>query len=293
MAVTARYSLGDYLRLVKSGIVIGNSMHYMIGALIVVPLSWGGWTRVLIGLVGTALLIASACMVNNWLDRDYDKAMKRTAVRVTARGDITAGQLYGAAGILAVVGVILLWWLVNPLTAILGVIAWLSYSIVYTLSKPRTAWSTIIGTVPGALPAVAGYTAVTGQMTPTAWWLFALIVAWQLPHFYAIAVYRKSEYLAAKVSVLSTKVPARVMRRVIVVSLLGYVLVSVAAFWVEVDKLAAVAVVALAVAWFWQAWPYDEGKHETWARRLFGWSMYVSLGLLIAALLHFVLTGYM
>lgn len=282
-----RLAVGDYLRLIKSGIIIGNSLHYLIGVFIAVPLTWLDGYRALIGLVATVLLIASACMVNNWLDRDYDKAMKRTAVRVTARGDVTASQIYWAAGILGASGVALLWWLVNPLTAVLGIIAWVSYSIVYTLSKPRTAWSTIIGAIPGALPAAAGYTAVSGQLTATAWWLFALIVAWQLPHFYAIAVYRRSEYRAARVAVLSTKASAGQMRAVIVVTLVLFLVTAIMMAWTSLHWLAGVLLVGLAAAWLWQAWPYEAGRHELWARRLFGWSMYVSLGMLIAACLHF------
>lgn len=285
----AHWTLGDYLRLIKSGIIIGNSMHYTVGVLIAVPLLWSDIGRAAIGLVGTVLLIASACMVNNWLDRNYDKSMKRTAVRVTARGDIRQTTLYVIAGILLLVGVALLWWLVNPLTAILGVIAWLSYSLVYTLSKPRTAWSTIIGTVPGALPAVAGYTAVTGQLSIAAWLLGALIVAWQLPHFYAIAVYRRPEYAAARVRVLSTIVSSRRMRQVIVGTIALYVLAAGMMVWLVMHWAAGVVLVAIAVLWLVRSLQYSTKQHEQWARQMFGWSMYVSLGLVVAATLHFAL----
>lgn len=269
---------------------MGNSLHYIVGMLIAVPVLWSEVGRGAAGLIGTVALIASACIVNNWLDRHYDKAMKRTSVRATARGDVTARQIYWSAGILLLAGVLMLWWLVNPLTAILGLVAWVSYSFIYTISKPYTAWSTIIGTVPGALPAVAGYTSVTGQMTAAAWWIFALIVAWQLPHFYAIAVYRQREYQAAKVRVLSTIVSARTMRLVIVASLILYVLVAIGMAWAVLTWLSGLILVVLALAWLWQAWPYSEGRHEMWARRLFGWSMYVSLGLVVMAAAHVVIS---
>lgn len=289
----AKLTVGDYLRLIKSGIIMGNSLHYIVGLLIAVPTLWSEVGRGAAGLVGTALLIASACLVNNWLDRDYDKAMKRAAVRATARGEITARQIYIAAAIMGVTGLALLLVLVNPLTATLGAVAWVSYSVVYTLSKPRTAWSTIIGTVPGALPAVAGYTAVTGQMTAVAWWLFALIAAWQLPHFYAIAVYRRREYQRAKIPVLSTIVPKQTMRWVIVGSLLLYLVVAAWMAWVVLVGLAGVIVAVMAAMWLWRAWPYDEEADEAWARRLFGWSMYVSLGLVVASVVHLVLSLYL
>lgn len=289
----AKLTVGDYLRLIKSGIIMGNSLHYIVGLLIAVPTLWSEVGRGAVGLAGTALLIASACLVNNWLDRDYDKAMKRAAVRATARGEITARQIYIAAAIMGVTGLALLLVLVNPLTATLGAVAWVSYSVVYTLSKPRTAWSTIIGTVPGALPAVAGYTAVTGQMTAVAWWLFALIAAWQLPHFYAIAVYRRREYQRAKIPVLSTIVPKQTMRWVIVGSLLLYLVVAAWMAWVVLVGLAGVIVAVMAAMWLWRAWPYDEEADEAWARRLFGWSMYVSLGLVVASVVHLVLSLYL
>lgn len=284
----ARFTIRDYLRLIKSGIVMGNSLHYIVGVLIAVPLLWGDVVRASIGLVATALLIASACLVNNWLDRSYDKAMSRTSVRLTAAGRVSALQIYSVAGVLAVVGVVMLWLLVNPLTAILGVIAWISYSIIYTLSKRYTAWNTVIGTIPGALPALAGYTAVTGQLTTTGWWLFALIVAWQLPHFYAIAIYRRREYRAAGVKMLSTIVPAKTMYVVMVATLAPYVAAAVLLAYTSLQAVAGAILVGLALLWFFKLWPYEPSQHEAWARRQFGWSMYISLGLVLVAIVHFV-----
>lgn len=282
----------DYLRLIKPGIVIGNSLHFIVGVLIAVPLSWSQGASALVGLLATALLIASACLVNNWLDRRFDKAMQRTKVRATAQNKISSRRLFTVAGLLGGIGLMILLLWVNPLTAGLGLLAWLSYSLVYTLSKPRTVHSTIIGTLPGALPAVAGYTAVVNQFDSTAWLLLLLIGVWQLPHFYAIAIYRRSDYQAAGLPILSTRVSAASMRRVMVATLLMYAVAASLFAIVALHWLPGLIIISMAIWWLSQAWPYDTKQHEAWARRLFVGSMKVSLGLLVVSLVHFTLVWF-
>lgn len=291
----AKLTFADYRRLVKTGIIYGNSLHYIIGALIAVPLVWADAGRAAIGLIATMLLIASACMVNNWLDRKYDTRMERTAGRVTASSRVNARQIYTWASILGLVGAALLFVLVNPLTALLGVAAWVSYSIIYTLSKPHTAWSTIIGTVPGALPALAGYTAVSGEITSAGWWLFGLIVAWQLPHFYAISVYRRSDYRVAGVAVLSTRVSAPTMRVVIIICLLLYLAVAVGMAATTLGAVAGGVLVVAAAVWLLRSsvGTYDNQQHESWARGVFIWSMLVSIGMLLASMVYFAQIRFM
>jgi protoheme IX farnesyltransferase len=105
------------------------------------------------------------------------------------------------AVLLGVVGTGVLIWKVNLLTAVLGLFGLVTYVGAYTPAKHRTPYATLLGTIPGAVPPVAGYTAVLNQLDGTCFLLFTILVAWQMPHFYAIAIRRLSEYKAAKVPV--------------------------------------------------------------------------------------------
>jgi protoheme IX farnesyltransferase len=153
---------------------------------------------------GVTLVIASACVMNNLLDRQLDKKMSRTRHRALPSGRISpaAGLVFGV--ILGVLGFGILSF-TNVLTmAILGV-GYVGYVAAYGWSKRHTVHSTLIGTIPGGASLVAGYTAVTGQLDRAAAILFIIMLAWQMVHFYAIAVYRLKDYSAAKLPVLPVK----------------------------------------------------------------------------------------
>jgi heme o synthase len=150
--------------------------------------------RLAVVVVGAGLVAGGSAMLNQWLERDRDARMTRTADRPLPAGRIAPadaallGALLVAGGttVLAVAG--------NALTALLGAACALTYVLLYTPLKTRTTLNTLVGTIPGALPPVMGVAAATGGLPPVAFFLFALLAAWQLPHFLSIAWLYRDDY---------------------------------------------------------------------------------------------------
>lgn len=280
--------LRSYYRAVKPGIVYGNMLHVLIGVLLALRYQHE-WSAALGVVVGTAFVIASACVINNIIDREYDAKMQRTKSRPLAAATLSVTQAAIFAGILAIIGFTILATTTNMLTTWLGVIAYVSYAFIYTYSKRATVHSTLIGTIPGALPAMAGYTAVSGTMDVTAWLIFLVIVTWQLPHFYAIAVFRRQDYLAAGLPILSTMVPVSRMRQVIMVSVAAFWLSALCFSLIALSLPSAIVFMIMATYWLFVV-VRSKPNEERWARRIFGVSMQVSLALCLVALVDFALS---
>jgi protoheme IX farnesyltransferase len=160
-------------------------------------------------MIGVALVIASACVFNNYFDRDIDAKMTRTKDRPSVSGTVSprAALIYGA--VLGLAGFVLLYIYVNALTTYLILVGFFVYVFWYTPLKPCSASAVYVGAVAGAAPIVAGYTAVTDRIDWVALFLFLFLFVWQLPHFFAIAAYRYDEYAAAGVPLLVRHPTAR------------------------------------------------------------------------------------
>ena len=192
-----------YYQLVKPGIVYSNAIATMAGFF----LAYAQLGRFDIGIflgvvIGTSFIIASACVLNNYIDRHIDKRMKRTSKRATAAGKISRTNVLAYTVTLGLIGLTILGLLTNILTMALGVLAYISYIVLYGIGKRKTVHGTLVGAISGGLPPVAGYAALTNQLDMAAILLFFVLVAWQMPHFYAIAMRRKDEYAAASIPVL-------------------------------------------------------------------------------------------
>lgn len=152
-------------------------------------------------LVGTALAVASANTLNCWLERDVDARMARTRDRPLPAGRLSARAALTSGLILGLVSIPLLVASANGVTAILGAGAIVSYVGIYTPMKLRSPKALLVGAVPGAVPPLLGWTAVSGRLDAGGLVLFAILFLWQLPHFIAIAIARKEEYAAAGIRV--------------------------------------------------------------------------------------------
>lgn len=178
-------------------------------------------------LAGTALIVGSANTLNMWLERDLDCLMVRTKNRPLPGGRLlpTTALVWGALQgvlalpILALAGVV---------PAGLGMVALLLYVGAYTPMKQRTHWSIWVGAVPGAMPALMGWTAATGRIDLGGVAVFAVLFFWQIPHTYAIAIYRQREYDAAGMKTLPSMRGLPATRRAIVGFLVVQVAVSLA-----------------------------------------------------------------
>jgi len=148
-------------------------------------------------LFGTALVASGAAALNQWLERDYDAKMRRTASRPLPSGRLQPATVVIFGGACSVIGFIYLAVLVNPLTSVVGAVTSISYLFIYTPLK-RVSWmNTLVGAIPGALPPLMGWTAARGELSGEGWALFAILAFWQIPHFMAIAWLYKEEYAKA------------------------------------------------------------------------------------------------
>lgn len=161
-----------------------------------------GW-EFAVTLVGVALSAAGSAVLNNYLERDTDAHMARTRRRALPAGIVEPASALAAGIVLVLWGVTLLVCLVNLLAGFLALLTAFLYVLVYTPLKKVSWLNTPIGAIPGALPPMIGWAAATNALDPGAWVLFAILFAWQHPHFYAIAWMYREDYAAAGFKMLS------------------------------------------------------------------------------------------
>lgn len=192
--MSARWA--DYLELTKPRIVLLELVTVIVGmylaALEPIPLALLGST-----IVGTTLVAASASILNQWLERDRDARMARTADRPIPAGRIPAWEAVTLGAISFAIGVVVLGSLVNWITALVGVLCWAIYLAIYTPMKSRSTLNTAVGAASGALPILMGWTAGGGSFDLTALGLVAVLYLWQFPHFMAIAWLYRRDYADA------------------------------------------------------------------------------------------------
>ena len=148
-------------------------------------------------LIGSWLVACGAAVFNQVMERSLDARMHRTEKRPLPSGRLSLLGAWTLGVHLTVIGLLELYWGVNGLTAFLALLTWATYLWAYTPLKTRTALSTLVGAIPGAIPPMMGWTAATGRVTPEAWVLFAILFMWQLPHFLAIAWMFRDDYARA------------------------------------------------------------------------------------------------
>lgn len=153
-------------------------------------------------LLGTSLVVASANALNCWMERDVDRHMARTKNRPLPAGRLDPKLALWFGLVLGAFSVPLLAVLVNPLTGLLAAIALVSYVWIYTPMKQRSPKALLVGSIPGAMPPLMGWTAATGSLEAPGLVLFGILFLWQLPHFLAIAMFRQQEYAKAGIKVL-------------------------------------------------------------------------------------------
>ncbi|MDB5169369.1 MAG: cyoE [Candidatus Saccharibacteria bacterium] len=272
----------QYLTLTKPGIVRGNALMAAAGFLFATKHHIDFLT--LFGLIiGTSLIIASACVFNNVIDRDIDAKMARTKKRALVVKAINVQHALIYASVLGFVGFGLLIWLTNVVTVLLGAAALVTYVGLYTPLKRTSVHGTLVGSISGAIPPMAGYTAATGQFDGAALLLGLLLVFWQMAHFYAIAIFRYEDYKAAGIPVLPVHDSISAAKRQIVVYIVLFAL-SICAFEVfgYTGYIFVVVGLALSASWFIKGLRGWNSVADTpWARGMFGWSLVVLMGMIV------------
>ena len=189
----------DYYELTKPRVVMLIVFTAVVGMFLAVP-GWPGLTALVFGTLGIGLASSSAAVFNHVLDARIDIHMLRTRGRPLPQGRIDERAALAFASAIGLMSMILLWYLVNPLTAALTFFSLIGYAVIYTVwLKRATPQNIVIGGAAGAAPPVLGWAAVTGEVTSSALLLFLIIFVWTPPHFWALAIARKDEY--AKVGI--------------------------------------------------------------------------------------------
>lgn len=218
-----RLQAADLVALVKPRIMV-MALLTALGAMSLapgpVPVGPALWL-----ILGTALIVGSANTLNMWLERDIDCLMVRTRNRPLPQGRLAPstalafGALQGAASLPTLAQV-------NLVTAAIALVALILYVGVYTPLKQRSHWATWVGAIPGAIPALMGWTAATGRIELGGLAVFGVLFFWQIPHFHAIALYRQRDYDAAGLRTLPGTHGVEVARREIGIYLVVQVAVS-------------------------------------------------------------------
>ncbi|MCP4336030.1 MAG: protoheme IX farnesyltransferase, partial [Gammaproteobacteria bacterium] len=192
----------DYYELTKPRVVMLIVFTAIVGMFVSVP-GWPGVTPLVFGTLGIGLAASSAAVFNHVLDARIDIQMMRTRGRPLPQGKLTEKAALTFASGLCVISMIILWLLVNPLTAVLTFISLIGYAVVYTVFLKRaTPQNIVIGGAAGAAPPVLGWTAVTNEVHSGALLLFLIVFVWTPPHFWALAIARKEEYAKVDIPML-------------------------------------------------------------------------------------------
>ncbi len=201
--ITSSRTFKDYLALCKINVILLMLVTALVGAFLATDMR-PNMALLLIALLGIALVAASGAAFNHGIDQQRDKVMARTRNRPLVKNNLSLSQVYSFASIILIMGFALLWFFVNPLTAILALTSMVGYALIYShWLKPLTPQNITIGGLAGAMPPLLGWTAMTGETHPLAWVLVLIIFTWTPPHFWALAYYRQQEYAKAKVPMLS------------------------------------------------------------------------------------------
>lgn len=213
----------SYLNLCKPGIVRMVGVTAAFSFLLARPEVEGhGWLRLTAALIGIMAAAAGSAVLNNVLEKDLDALMERTRNRELPRGRILPEHALGFGLVLTLGGVGWLVLTVNLLTAFLVLATAFLYVVVYTPLKTRTWLNTTIGAIPGAMPTLCGWSAAMNSLEFGGWVMFAILFAWQHPHFYAIAWMYRDDYEKAGYKMLSVvdRHGARLFIQVLLFSLL-------------------------------------------------------------------------
>jgi protoheme IX farnesyltransferase len=283
----------DYIDIAKPGIIFGNLISTA-GGFFLASRGRVDIAVLLATLTGVSLVVASGCVLNNWIDRNLDRMMKRTRNRVFARGALSARTACLYASLLGITGIALLGTAANMLCVAIVLAGFGIYVGIYSLHLKRTSvHATWIGSLAGAAPPLAGYCAVANRFDVGAVILLAIFILWQIPHYYAIAVFRFDDYAAAAIPILPVKQGTTAAKKHIV----GYILVFIAATlmltfcgYTGYSYFAVTAVSGL--VWLFIAWSgFKTSDERLWARRVYIFSILAMCVMSFMMSIDFTLAG--
>ena len=284
----------NYLNLwaqtVKTGIIKSNLIP-MISALMLALYTYElsfveHIPHIIFAFIGSACVIGAAGLFNNLYDRDIDAIMARTRSRPTVTGELNARLVLIVGVVLLIVGLIFLS-LTTILAAFLGLLGVFFYVVPYTMwTKRRTIWNTEVGSISGAMPPLIGWAAVAPDIWhPAAWALFIIMVIWQMPHFYAIAIRKRDDYAAANIPMLSV---VKSMRRTYLQTNIYLILLMFTSFlFVPLSWGLTLCSIILGGIWLWiSIIGYRQMDEKKWANKMFTYSLIYMMAVFATVIIY-------
>lgn len=234
-------------------------------------------------MLGLGCVIASACVFNNYIDRVGDEKMARTKNRALVKGLISGRNAIFFAILLGLFGALVLFFYTNLLAVTIAAVGFFVYVALYSFWKYHTTYATIVGSISGAVPPVVGYCAVSNHLDMGGILLFLILVLWQMPHFYAISMYRFDDYRAASIPVLPVEKGIYVTKIHMLLYIIGF---TTAALMLTVFGYMGIAysIVAalLGFSWLWLCIRgFKSENNKVWARQMFVLSLVIVTALCI------------
>jgi protoheme IX farnesyltransferase len=267
--------LKKYYNLTKPGIIYGNLINATAGFLLASRYHVDPWLLLAVW-VGTSLVVASGCVFNNYIDRDIDKKMSRTKQRALVTQAIPVRNALVFATILGILGFAVLAFYTNWLVVLIGVVGFVDYVAIYGYAKRHSVHSTLVGSISGATPIIAGYCAVTGRIDAAAVIIFLMLAAWQMPHFYGIAMYRYDDYKRAKLPVMPVSrgmLPTK-LQTLIYIGIFTALATLLTAYHYT-GYIYLVVMLATGLAWFIRGIRLFNVEDKIWGRKMFLFSLIV------------------
>jgi protoheme IX farnesyltransferase len=268
----------EYYNLAKPRMVYGNAIVAACGFifaskghidfLLLVPV-----------LIGLSLVMASACVFNNYIDRDIDKKMARTKERALAKKLVTEEHALMYGIFLGSIGFIILGLYANMYAFAISLIGIFFYVVVYGIAKRHSIHGALIGTISGAVPPVIGYCAVSNNFDAGSLLLFLILVFWQMPHFFSIAIFRLDDYAAASIPVLPAKKGMYITKITMLLYIIVFTLTAplLTVFGYTGYTYMVIAIV-LGLSWFaFCIQGFKTKDNKRWARKMFFLSLVVLL----------------
>ncbi len=244
------------------------------------------WRPLLFATLGIWLVASAAAAFNCVVEQKIDAAMRRTAWRPSATGELTSAPILLFSGVLCALGMLLLYTQVNPLTMWLTFGTFIGYAVIYTvLLKPATPQNIVIGGASGAMPPVLGWAAMTNSVSTEALMLFLIIFLWTPPHFWALALYRTEDYRKSGLPMLPVTHGSEYTRLQVLLYTVLLTAVSLMPWAMHAAGLIyAASALALGAVFIAYAWQLRRNYSDALARSMFRYSI-VYLSLLFAAML--------
>lgn len=280
----------DYYELCKPKVVALIMFTAIVGMFLAVP-GMVPWEPLVYGSIGIALASASAAAINQIVDQRIDAIMARTKSRPLPTGHMDNRRALTFAIVIGVIAMLVLYFLVNPITMILTFFSLIGYAVVYTMYLKRaTPQNIVIGGAAGAAPPVLGWSSVTGDINEHSLLLFLIIFAWTPPHFWALAIHRCKEYAKVEIPMLPVTHGIPFTRLQILLYTIILIVVTILPFATGMSGVFYLGgALALGFGFLYFAVETYKAEDETMPIKTFGYSIFYLMGLFAFLLIdHYI-----